>query len=149
MTLNLKSRLKELLNNARRTLSVLAIIAAIQIVVALLAWQILFRSHAQGLAMGLSLVGFLSWFVSFFSAGLGGRVASARARIQNPALPFVPADEKKERDLGSQPVDQSGFGCLLFFASLIPLLIAFVLRIQADFAAGKTWNDIFPPMSTP
>ncbi len=149
MMLNWKSRLKEFSSNARRTLVVLVIIAAIQIVVSLLAWQILFRNHAQGLAMGLSLVGFLSWFLSFFGAGLGGRVASARARMQNPALPFVPADEKKEREQGTEPIDQSSWGCLLFFASLIPLLVAFILRVQADFAAGKTWNDIFPPMNTP
>jgi|GEM_PF-4041712 len=149
MRQNWKNKLRNALDDARRTIIVVAIIAGIQIAISLLAWLVLFRRYAQGLAMGLTLVGFLSWFLSFFTSELNSRVAGARARLQAPYQPFISADEKKEHDLSKQTPDRFDLGCLIFIAGIIPLLIAFALRVHADLSAGKTWADIFPPIYTP
>ena len=39
-------------------------------------------------------------------------------------------------------------GCVtvMFLGSLLVLLLAFGLRLRADFALGKTWKEIFPDM---
>jgi hypothetical protein len=34
----------------------------------------------------------------------------------------------------------------MFLSSLIPLVLAFILRVQADMQSGKTWSDIFPAL---
>jgi len=43
-------------------------------------------------------------------------------------------------------IERCGCGTVLFLSSLVPLALAFALRIQADMRSGKTWSDIFPSM---
>lgn len=147
MSKSWKSKFRGILGDVQRTAYragvVIAIIVGIQIVVSLLAWLILFRRYPQGLSMGLTLVGFLSWFLSFFTSEMSGRTVAARTRVQMPYLP-ISVDQDEEPGF-----DSSGLGCLIFVAGTVPLAIAFVLRVQADLSAGKTWADIFPPMNSP
>lgn len=140
-----KKAIIEFLKSAGRTLVVLAIIGGAQVLVSLLVWQVMFRDHPQGFAMGLTLVGFASWFLSFL-VGLGGRrYAAGMSGVGNPALAGLLSDRKTLHQPGEQ-LDRSGCGCLVFGASVIPLAIAFIIRVQADLSAGKNWQDIFPPL---
>ena len=56
------------------------IFGAAQILAALLAWQILFRSHPQGFAMGLTLIGFASWAFAFMTSSRGRPMGRSMAR---------------------------------------------------------------------
>jgi hypothetical protein len=102
-----------------------------------------FREYPQGFAMGLTLVGFASWFLSFMM-GIGGR-RYAVGSSSSPSSSGVLSTRKALKRPSSQ-FDRSGCGCLFFIASVIPLAIAFIIRIQADMSTGKSWQDIFPPM---
>jgi hypothetical protein len=44
---------------------------------------------------------------------------------------------------------RSGCGFMIILSSVIPLGLAFILRLQADLQAGLTLRDIFPPIPTP
>jgi hypothetical protein len=122
-----------------------------QILLSLLLWPALFRSHPQGFSMALSLVGFGGWFVGFASS-IGARRAMARqATARQPGAAEQAATETPEAALPladrlKGQVQRSGCGTVLFLSSLLPLALAFVLRVQADMRSGKTWNDIFPSM---
>lgn len=118
---------------------------AVQVMLALLAWQILFRAHPQGFAMGLTLVGFASWALAFMSSSRGrppiGR-GMARAPLQRQGRatqPDSPTTNKLQEQLGS-----AGLSAVLFFAGLLVLGLAFALRVRADMQTGMTWSDIFP-----
>ena len=143
MPVSWKKAILGFLKTSGRTLAVIAIIGGVQILVSLVVWQILFRSHPQGFALGLTLVGFASWFFSFL-IGLGGRRYVA-GMSGAPALAGL-LSYRKALGQPSEQLDRSGCGCLVFAASTIPMAIAFVIRVQADFSAGKSWQDIFPPL---
>lgn len=120
------------------------VFAGAQILLALLFWLFLFRSHPQGFAMGLSLAGFGSWFLAF--------VTSFRARPRPPgAARFSPPPETPKRSADTPikgilqaPLGNAGCGTILFLSGLVTLGLAFALRVRADMQAGKTWSDIFP-----
>ena len=119
-----------------------------QILLALLLWQILFRSHPQGFAMGLTLVGFGSWALSSLTSsrrrrwstpsGMGFPQQAPQPKASAPR-PDKPATTKMQEQLGS-----AGCGTVLFLSGLISLGLAFALRVRADMQAGMTWSDIFP-----
>ena len=119
-----------------------------QILLALLLWQTLFRSHPQGFAMGLTLVGFGSWAISFFTSsrrrrwstpsGLGFPQQAPQTKPSTPR-PGNPATTRLQEQLGS-----AGCGAVLFLSGLVSLGLAFTLRVRADMQAGMTWSDIFP-----
>jgi len=117
-----------------------------QFLLAALFWQILFRSHPQGFALGLTLVGFGSWALAFLT--------SSRGRYRRPTMGMTrmapqptgptqrsegPATEKLREQLGT-----AGCGTVLFLSGLVSLGLAFVLRVRADMQSGLTWSDIFP-----
>ncbi len=139
-----KNALRPILTGLRNSILNIALIGGAQILLALLIWQTLFRSQDQGFSMALTLVGFASWFLSFFMSLSSRRYASGAG--QTPLLAGMLANMAASKSKRQPPIDRSGCGCLAFFASLIPLGIAFALRIQADLSAGKTWQDIFPPI---
>ncbi len=138
------------LSRLRRLAMVIGIIGAAQLLLGLIAWLLLFRTHPQGLSMGLSLIGFGSWAIAAVLS-LGGRRPGARPMGMGsmfggmPALSLSNLETSKPESHDAKP-DLSRGGDLLFVASLIPLAIAFTLRLQADLSAGRTWQDIFPPV---
>ena len=116
----------------------------LQVMVALLVWLLVFRNQPTGLSMALTLIGFGSWFLgAVASLRSGRRVISAR-----------PAESERASTTATNPVvehlqtrvQRSGCGCTLLLSSMIPLALAFILRVQADMRAGRTWSDIFPPL---
>ena len=127
------------------------ILGGAQILLSLLLWPALFRSHPQGFSMALSLVGFGGWFVGFASS-LGARRAMAhRATARQPGAVEQPSTEPSEAahplmDRFKGQIGRSGCGTVLFLSSLVPLALAFALRLQADMRSGKSWSDIFPSM---
>lgn len=139
------------LKNVQKGAMAIVTIATIQILLSVLVWQVLFRRFPQGFSMGLTLVGFASWFFSMFPGRGSRRYAPGGAMPFNPLSRLEkPAERSAERaSTGSAERDgarTNSAGCLLFIASLIPLGIAFALRVRADLNSGKTWQDIFPPM---
>lgn len=117
---------------------------AAQIALALLLWQILFRSHPQGFAMGLTLVGFASWALAFMTSSRGRPMGRGMARPSpqpqgRATQPDSSSPSKLQAQLGS-----AGCGTVLFLSGLASLGLAFTLRVRADMQAGMTWSDIFP-----
>jgi hypothetical protein len=122
-----------------------------QILLALFFWQVLFRSHLQGFAMGLTLVGFASWAISFMTSFRGTR---SRARSPLEATlgsqtrePSADAPQRGNAPArGRLQAQLQGAGCstVLFLSGLISLGLAFALRVRADMQTGMTWSDIFP-----
>ena len=119
-----------------------------QILLALLFWQTLFRSHPQGFAMGLTLVGFGSWTISLLTSSRRRRwsTPSGMGFPQQAPQPKAstqrsdgPTTTKLQEQLGS-----AGCGTVLFLSGLVSLGLAFALRVRADMQTGKTWSDIFP-----
>jgi hypothetical protein len=122
-----------------------------QILIALLLWQIVFRTHPQGFAMGLTLIGFASWAVAFMTSSR--RPRSRRMSPQEAWLGSRKGESSSEApSRGKAPAPESlrarlqGAGCstVLFLSGLISLGLAFALRVRADMQAGMTWSDIFP-----
>ena len=115
-----------------------------QVLIALALWPILFRTQRLGFSMALSLVGFGSWVVSLF-ASMGKR---RRHRLAPSAPVDIPPPFLDRPVMGriQEQVKGAGCGLVLLAASLIPLGIAFVLRLQADLESGLTLRDIFPPV---
>jgi hypothetical protein len=144
MPVSWKKAILGFLQAAGRTLAVIAIVGGAQTVVSLLVWQMLFRAYPMGFSMGLSLVGFASWLLSF-AMGLGGRRVYSTGMSGSPALTGL-LSARKALDQPKDQLDRNGCGCLLFVASVIPLGIAFLIRVQADLSSGKSWQDIFPPI---
>ena len=157
-----------MLSSVRDLVLVVLTFGGVQILLSVIVWAILFRSQPQGFSMALTLVGFAGWFIAFTSSftsrrrapwGQGtsqqppGRVPPARDASSEgetlstrqapsgrdgtpPAPPFVGAAQAQ--------VGRFGCGTVMFLSSLIPLGLAFILRVQADMQTGKTWSDIFP-----
>jgi hypothetical protein len=127
------------------------ILGGAQILLSLLLWPALFRSHPQGFSMALSLVGFGGWFVGFASSIGARRAMARRATAPEPGALEQPPTDTPE---AAQPlvarlkgqIERCGCGTVLFLSSLVPLALAFALRVQADMQSGKTWSDIFPSM---
>jgi hypothetical protein len=127
------------------------VFAAAQILLALLFWLLFFRTHPQGFAMGLTLVGFGSWAIAFLTARrrprsrvIGPQEAWLWSRTRRP-----PADEtQRARPAAGEKLQarlqSAGCGTVLFLSGLISLGLAFALRVRADMQTGKTWSDIFP-----
>ena len=138
-------RTKYSLRDRARDLAVnVLVFGGAQILLALLLWQLLFRSYPQGFAMGLTLVGFASWALAFFSSFRGRRMPLSpletmlSSQVRNP-----PADTPPRGKLQTQ-LGNVGCGTILFLSGLISLGLAFVLRVRADMQSGMTWSDIFP-----
>jgi len=118
------------------------LVGVAQVLLSLLVWQLVFADYPLGFSMALTLVGFGSWFFSFFATFSTGR------RGFGP-LTNAPEDVDQASGIVGRVQDDLGrTGCatVLFTGSLVPLAIAFWLRVQADLSSGKTWSDIFPPM---
>jgi hypothetical protein len=94
--------------------------------------------------MALSLVGFGSWVLSFILS-VGDR---RRQRELMSSLNERTTSEQTPPLLENimAHTEQSGCGFTLLISSLVPLGIAFAIRLQADLRAGMTLRDIFPPM---
>ena len=132
------------------------ILGGAQILLSVPLWLMLFRAQPLGFSMALTLVGFGGWFIGFASSFGARRRMPQRSTTRQPDAPERPAMRAPgmgaprathpwmERFQGQ--IERSGCSTVLFFSSLLPLALAFVLRLQADMQAGKTWNDIFPKM---
>jgi len=57
-----------------------------------------------------------------------------------PVVPYVVSSWQASK------VQRAGCGFVLFLSSIIPLGLAFILRVRADLRAGMTWSDLFPPL---
>jgi hypothetical protein len=122
----------------------LLVVGGIQILLSLPVWALLFRLYPLGFSMALSLIGFASWLLaSLLSFGLGRRPTGGP--LPDRSLPGIPGANPFVDHIQTQ-LDRSGCGFVLFLSSVIPLGLAFVLRVHADLQAGRTWNDIFPPL---
>ena len=131
------------------------IVAGVEVLVALLVWLVLFRSHPLGFPMALTLVGLPGWFMALVLSFQPSRSGALRAGFMLSPLTMAPiqdlfqtrgaraADAKRTRLSRSERI-----GCVtvVFLGSLLVLLLAFGLRLRADFAMGKTWKEIFPEM---
>jgi hypothetical protein len=120
------------------------VFAGAQILLALLFWQLLFRSHPQGFAMGLTLVGFVSWAIAFMTSfRKPWRPAMGRTALRPEAEPPRGDAPSRSNKLQVQ-LGSAGCGTVLFLSGLVTLALAFVLRVRADMQTGMTWSDIFP-----
>jgi hypothetical protein len=124
------------------------VIGGIQILVALAVRPILFARHPVGFSMALSLVGFFCWALSFLlSFSNQRRRRRAHSAIMGP--PATPIAEPKGGSVFEhmqKQAQQADYGFVLLVSSLLPLSIAFFLRLQYDLRTGLTLSDIFPPM---
>jgi hypothetical protein len=144
VALNLATRARDL------ALTVLAL-GSVQIVLSLLLWLAILRAQPLGFSMALSLVGFGGWFVALGSTLGAQRSTRDRGRSRRPSAPKQnPADVPTAMPLWvakiRELIERSGCGLVLFLSGLIPLGLAFYLRLQADMRLGKTWSDIFPTL---
>jgi hypothetical protein len=130
-------------------ISVLAFAVA-QLLLALLFWQLIFRTHPQGFAMGLTLVGFASWGIAFLASfrrpprmasPLGSRLGS---RTPEPPPAGTRQGDPTAGERLQARFQSAGCGTVLLLSGLISLGLAFVLRVRADMQSGLTWSDIFP-----
>jgi len=128
----------------RDTALSLLIAGAAQIALALALWPVLFTRYPQGFAMALSLVGFGIWLLSALLS-LG-----ARRRLGGPM--FSRPETTSARTNGAlltsmrERAERAGCGFTLFLSSIIPLGLAFFIRVRADLARGMTWGELFPPV---
>ena len=143
--LNLMKHLRDLVLTA-------LILGSIQLLLAVLPWLALFRAYPHGFSMALTLVGFGGWFIAFAtSIGVRRTMSRRPATVRPPSAVGQPPGSvpKISNPLVvrfQEQFERSGCGTILFLSSLMPLVLAFVLRLQADMQSGKTWNDIFPTM---
>ena len=147
-----------MLSSARDLALVTLAFGGIQTLVSLIVWAVLFRSQPQGFSMALTLVGFGGWFIAFTSSFKTRRRAPwGQGSSQQPPGRVPPAGDAPSTGeespaahplVGAAQAQMGRFGCgtVLFLSSLIPLGLAFVLRVQADMQSGKTWSDIFPAL---
>ena len=127
------------------------IFGAAQLLLALFFWQLFFRSHPQGFAMGLTLVGFASWAIAFMtssrrprSRSLSPLEASLGSRAREPSADAPQRGDAPARGRLQARLQGAGCSTVLFLSGLISLGLAFALRVRADLQTGKTWSDIFP-----
>ncbi|MBL7200891.1 MAG: hypothetical protein ISS56_12140 [Anaerolineae bacterium] len=119
-----------------------------QVLVSLLVWPLLFRSDPLGFSLSLSLVGFASWLLAFVLS-FGDRRRSRGMVAPVAGLSVRNAPPRPVAGTLQAQVERSGCGFVLLVSSVVPLGLAFALRLQADLQSGKTWSDIFPPMPLP
>ena len=122
------------------------VFAGLQILLALLFWQLFFRSHPQGFAMGLTLVGFGSWALAMLAGSRGRSIRGARYSTASMAPPpeLSPPAHLSSREKLMERISNVGCGTLFFLSGLAVLALAFVLRVRADMQTGMTWSDLFP-----
>ena len=144
MPVKWRETLNTVLSSLREFALTVAAFGGVQILLALIVWPLIFGDHPLGFSMALSLVGFASWGVAF-AASLGGRGRQSLTAIAGQTVPPPVPDRNLLANMQDQ-VSRTGCGCILLTSSLIPLAIAFVLRLQADLRAGLDLSDIFPPM---
>jgi hypothetical protein len=157
MSTGRQGRAGTFLRRARDLALTLSVFGGVQILLSLSLWPILFRSHPQGFAMALTLVGFGGWFAAFVTSFRRTRLprstGEAYAANSGAAEPgpsslgppnMIGEDDSTMTERLKTQVDRTGCGTVLFLSGLLPLGLAFVLRIQADMQSGKTWNEIFP-----
>lgn len=124
--------------------------AAAQMLLALLIWQLLFRTQPQGFALGLTVVGFAGWAITFLTSFrrpsrlMSPLEASLRSQTRQPS----PGEPRRARSAAGEKwqarLQSAGCGTVLFLSGLISLGLAFALRVRADMRTGMTWSDIFP-----
>ena len=148
MSIKWRETLHKALRSLRDFALTVLVIGGIQVLIALLLWPIVFRDHPVGFSMALSLVGFGAWLISFaisFADRRRQRMAYMNVAGRAAPPPSQPGDRSLFEGMRDQ-AQRAGCGCTLLVASLVPLGIAFVLRLRYDLRGGLTWRDIFPPM---
>ena len=133
-----------ILSNVRDFALTILIVGGAQVLVALLLSLILFRAYPQGFSMALSLVGFASWLLSSLMSFRRGR-RPTRATLLRSSLIDPPMAHPVVDHVQAQ-LQRAGCGFVLFLSSIIPLGLAFILRVRADLRTGMTWSDLFPPL---
>ena len=144
MPVKWRETLKTVLSSLREFALTVAAFGGVQVLLALIIWPLIFGDDPLGLSLALSLVGFASWGIAF-AASLGGRGRQSLTAITGQTMSPPVSDRNLLANMQDQ-VTRSGCGCILLTSSLIPLAIAFVLRLQADLRTGLDLGDIFPPM---
>lgn len=139
-----REALKTALTSLRDFALTVAAFGGVQVLLALIVWPLIFGNHPLGFSMALSLVGFASWGIAF-AASLGGRGRQPLTAITGQTMSPPVSDRNLLSNMQDQ-VNRSGCGCVLLTSSLVPLAIAFALRLQADLRAGLDLSEIFPPM---
>ena len=120
------------------------VFGAAQVLLALLLWQLIFRTHPQGFALGLTLVGFGSWAVALMTSSRGRYRTPGMTGVPPPSKGKRPWKERMPRSEWTERLLNVGCGTVLFLSGLIALGLAFALRVRADMQTGMTWSDIFP-----
>jgi hypothetical protein len=143
MSAKLRSILRKALIGLRDLALTLLITGGVQVVVGLVLWPLLFRSQKLGLSMALSLVGFGSWVLSFLLSISGRR---GRLTGEMPLEPPGMFEGHAVLERVEDQIQRAGCGFTLLMSSLVPLGIAFILRLQSDLRSGLTLREIFPPM---
>ena len=146
-----QSTAQSLIKRLRDLALTVLVFGVAQILISFLLWLMFFRSHLQGFSMALTLVGFGGWFIGFVASIGVRRGMSQRSAARQPDAPERPAASASRAthpwvERFQEQIEGSGCSTVLLFSSLLPLALAFVLRLQADMQSGKTWNDIFPKM---
>jgi hypothetical protein len=148
MSIKWRATLRAALLSLRDFAVTILIVGGIQVLVGLFLWPIVFRKQPAGLSMALSAVGFGCW-VFAFGASFADRRRRRLADLSMAGAAPPPLSDAPGGTLMNQMQEQvrrSGCGFVLLAASMIPLGIALVLRIQYDMRAGYTLREIFPPM---
>ena len=139
-----RETVRSALLSLRNLLLGVVIVAAIEGVASLVVWAVLFRTLPLGVPMALTLIGFGGWLLSFLSSmGAGRRRMATGTFAGNMMNPFAVPQFLARRETSAERKERFGCGLVLFFASVIPLGVAFYMRVQADFRLGRTWSDIF------
>jgi hypothetical protein len=164
MSTGLRKTGATVLRGVRDLVLVVLAFGGIQLLLSVGVWAALFRSRPQGFSMALTLVGFGGWFFAFTASfSSRRRVPWTQGTSQQPpgrlsiGRDTPPLGEGRSTEpaapaasplVGAAQAQIGRFGCgtVLFLSSLIPLGLAFTLRVQADMQSGKTWNDIFPAL---
>ena len=144
MSIKWRDMLRGMLIGLRDFALTVLFVGAVQVLIGLVVWPLVFRGHPLGLSLALSLVGFGCWLVSFILS-----LGSSRRRRFDDEGGLAPAGGFKGPpilDSLQGQVQRSGCGFILLVASLVPLGIAFALRLRADLQAGMTIRTLFPPM---
>jgi len=144
MPVKWRAALNTVLSSLRDFALTVAAFGGVQVLLSLIIWPLVFGNHPLGFSMALSLVGFASWGVAF-AASLGGRRRQPLSAMTGQMVPPPTPDRNLLANMQDQ-VTRSGCGCILLTSSLIPLAIAFVLRLQSDLRQGLDLGEIFPPM---
>jgi hypothetical protein len=144
MPIRWKEALYEAWIGLRAFLITILFVGGVQVLISLILWPVLFRTQPLGFSMALSLVGFGSWILALL-VSMGDRRRRRLAMSMPQETPGPVADRSLMEHVQEQ-VQRSGCGFVMLAASIIPLAIAFALRLQADLRAGLSLTDIFPPM---